>query len=273
MFTAIALGGGGVRGLMIVGALRELVRHQPLEFPDGIYGLSMGAILATALAYRIPIDKIQTLLQSVSINSIVPAIRLPHILGALSSKGMYSTQTIEDVVKQAFLTESIDLTDARLRDAPQPLKIVASNITRCTPTVFEGSVRTLDAIRASCAIPGVFHPYVIYDSVYVDGCLYTASMVDILPPTLQQTALIINLSKGTRGVTPQMVQEMPPWKFAEIVYQSTSQVRLRTTYTSNTVLLTNSSVRSLDTLSPSQQIDLINSGAEQLCAFWTKRVD
>lgn len=36
MFPAIALGGGGVRGFLLVGALQNLAKHQPLEFPQGI---------------------------------------------------------------------------------------------------------------------------------------------------------------------------------------------------------------------------------------------
>ena len=36
MFPAIALGGGGVRGFLLVGALQRLAQVQKLEFPQGI---------------------------------------------------------------------------------------------------------------------------------------------------------------------------------------------------------------------------------------------
>lgn len=273
MFTALALGGGGYRGFMIVGALKELSRHQKLEFPDGIYGLSVGAILATALAYRVPLDKIQSLFQSVSVDQIVPSVRLPDLLNASSAKGVYSTEPLGNAIETAFASIGIDLKGAVIGDAPQPLRIVASNITRCTPTIFEGSVPILDALRASCALPGIFHPHVIYDSAYVDGCLYVSSMFDALPDHLKETALIINLGRRNRGISPSMVETLTPFKYTQLLYQGCSQLRLKTTLTPNTAILYNEEVDSMDKLTPSQQQSLIDSGELQLCTFWTKRVD
>ena len=45
-FRKLGLGGGGVKGILHIGALRELSKHQTLEFPDGIYGCSIGSIIA-----------------------------------------------------------------------------------------------------------------------------------------------------------------------------------------------------------------------------------
>ena len=269
MFTALALGGGGYRGFMIVGALKELSKQQPLEFPNGIYGLSIGAILATALAYRVPLADIQTLFQSVSIDKIVPTVRLPDLLNAPSAKGMYSTEPLGNAIRDAFLKVNIDLTNAVIGDAPQPLRIVASNITRCNTTLFEGNVPILDALRASCALPGIFHPHTIYDSAYVDGCLYISAMFDALPTHLQNTALIINLGRRNRGISPAMVPRLSAFKYTEMLYQGCSQLRLKLTRTKNTVILYNEEVDSMDALTTEQQQTLIDSGEEQL-ALWTK---
>ena len=273
MFTALALGGGGYRGFMIVGALRELSRHQKLEFPDGIYGLSVGAILATAIAYRVPLDKIQSLFQNVSVDQIIPSVRLMDLLNVPSAKGVYSTEPLGNAIEAAFASVGITLKGAVIADAPQPLRIVASNITRCTPTLFEGSVPIIDALRASCALPGIFHPHVIYDSAYVDGCLYVSSMVDVLPTHLQETALIINLGRRNRGISPTMVSNLSPFKYTKLLYQGCSQLRLKTTLTPNTAILYNEEVDSMDALTPEQQQELIDSGELQLCTFWTKRLD
>jgi NTE family protein len=270
MFTALALGGGGYRGFMIVGALKELSKQQPLEFPDGIYGLSIGAILATAVAYRIPIDKIQSLFQSVSVDQIVPDVRLDNLMNASSAKGVYSTEPLGNAICDAFMKVGIDLSHAVLADAPQPLRIIASNITRCNTTVFEGNVPILDALRASCALPGIFHPHTIYDSAYVDGCLYISAMYDALPISIRETALIINLGRRNRGIPPSMVSQLSPFKYTEMLYQGCSQLRLKQTRTPNTVILYNEKVDSMDALTTDQQQELIDSGEEQL-ALWTQR--
>ena len=61
--------------------------------------------------------------------------------------------SFEVVVRRAFQQHGIDLSEARISEAPQPLHIVASNLTRSTPTIFQGNVRILDALKASCALP------------------------------------------------------------------------------------------------------------------------
>jgi len=268
MFESIALGGGGVRGFMMIGALQELERHQKLEFPKGLYGLSVGSILATALAYRIPIANIRALFQSVSLETIAPSVRLQHLLEAPSAKGLYSMDALGHALKEAFKQHGVDIETATIAQAPQPLRIIASNITRCTPTIFQGDVPILAAIKASCAIPGFFRPQVIYDSVYVDGGLYVPSLIEALPQHVQESGLIVNLSRPKRGLTPQDVQEVAPWTYLERLYQSSVEYRMKTTIRSNCVWLKNETVSTMAKLSTEEQNGLIESGASQLRAFW-----
>jgi predicted acylesterase/phospholipase RssA len=62
MFSILALGGGGLKGCLEIGAIRELERRfgpLHLKFKDGIYGCSIGSIIATCIAFGVPTDKIQ----------------------------------------------------------------------------------------------------------------------------------------------------------------------------------------------------------------------
>ena len=231
MFKAIALGGGGVRGFLLLGALKELSKHQALDFPKGLYGCSVGSILATALAYRIPIQRIESLFKSVDTQALTPPVRLASLLDASRSKGLHSMDTMEELILSKFQEEGVDLKTATLADAPQPLHIVASNLTRCTPTIFEGSVRILDAIKASCAIPGFFQPQHLYDSLYVDGGLYVPSIIDILPLELRDTALVLNLSRPKRGIKPSDLETLAPWSYLYRMYQTSVEYRLRVSLT------------------------------------------
>lgn len=270
MFRAIALGGGGVRGYLLLGALKELSKHQPLEFPKGLYGCSIGSILATALAYRIPIDRMESMLRSVSISDLTPPVRLATLLDATKTKGLHSMDAMETLLMTKFREEGVDLQDATLADAPQPLHIVASNLTRCTPTIFEGSVRILDAIKASCAIPGFFQPQILYDSVYVDGGLYVPSIIDILPLELRDSALVLNLSRPKRGIKPADLESLPPWSYMYRMYQTSVEYRLRISLTPNSVWLQNETTNSMDHLSDAAKTELVTSGARQFATFWSK---
>jgi predicted acylesterase/phospholipase RssA len=74
MFRSIALGGGGVRGGLMIGGLSALQKYQTLEFPDGIYGCSAGALIATAVAYKIPLSAIKHMFETeFNLSTILPA--------------------------------------------------------------------------------------------------------------------------------------------------------------------------------------------------------
>ena len=52
MFRSIALGGGGIRGFLLFGGLKAIEERQGnLNFPDGIYGCSVGSVIATGVAF------------------------------------------------------------------------------------------------------------------------------------------------------------------------------------------------------------------------------
>lgn len=65
IFRRLALGGGGAKGILHVGALQELSKRQPLDFPKGVYGSSIGSILATYIAFGLPIDNTVPLLKNI----------------------------------------------------------------------------------------------------------------------------------------------------------------------------------------------------------------
>jgi predicted acylesterase/phospholipase RssA len=273
MFTGIALSGGGVRGYMMLGALQELLKHQPLEFPNGIYGISIGSILATAVAYRVSLKDARTAFQSVSLQAVLPSIRLNDLLDFTTRKGFYDMKAFESSLIQSFATMNIDLTTATIQDAPQPLHIIASNITRCTPTIFAGSIRILDAIKASCALPGVFQPQIIYDCAYVDGSMYVPAITEVLPEIMKTEGLILTLSKPNRGIPVSEISSMPVHTYIERIYQSSVEYRLRTTRSPNNIWLQNETVSLLDTLTPEKEQELITQGASQLRTFLTQRLN
>lgn len=262
-----------MRGFLLVGALQELAKHQPLEFRHGIFGLSIGAILATALAYRIPPADIQTLFQEVSLDDIAPSLRLTQLMEAPKKKGLYSMDAFEVVLRRAFQSRGVDLSEATISQAPQPLFIVASNMTRRTPTIFQGDVRILDALKASCALPLYFHPQIIYDSVYVDGGLFVPSIAEVLPVHMKDTALVLNLARPNRGVEPKDVEFLSPWNYIERLYQASVEYRLKTTLSSNSVWLRNDTVNVMDTLTHEDQMDLVRSGASQCSSFLAQRLN
>jgi hypothetical protein len=202
-FKKLALGGGGAKGILHVGALRELQKHQPLQFPDGIYGCSVGSIMATYLSFNLPIDDrfVELSTKHISMDKLLPKLSFNDISAAFSSKGMFAMDVFEKAVINLFLEYGIDLRNTTIGDTDQPLFIVASNITKGVPTIFTKDVPILDALKCSCCLPGIFKPQVLYNQLYIDGGVFVPCMSWIQPD-----ALILSLPKLViRKITPENV--------------------------------------------------------------------
>ena len=201
MFRSIAFGGGGMRGALHIGGLRALLRFQPtLEFPEGIYGYSIGSIVATALAFRIPLDRIERMISdSMNLEAITGGVGLDNLIGVVSTCGLLSMDSVEAAIVKAFLSAGVDLRGKVIADAPQKLFIGASNMTLRKPVFFTGQVPILTAIKASSCIPILFRPQVVYNNVYLDGGIHMFYFDEYLPAN----CLSFIVSYSPKSIHPQ----------------------------------------------------------------------
>lgn len=210
---SIALGGGGTRGGLHIGALRALqeVRGH-LDFPDGLYGGSVGAILATAIAFRVDLGRIQRVYDTYfTLSNFLPAPNVDNLLTALDRKGLFSMDALETMLLRVFDECGVDLRGKRICDAPQTLYVVASNMTTGRPTILTGEVPLLQALRCSSCIPGLFEPQVLYNHVYLDAGVHLRCLDTVVPP---QT-LVLHISGTCGTITTQS-------SLAEILFASYS---------------------------------------------------
>ena len=110
-FQKLALGGGGVKGVLHIGALQELSKHQPLMFPNGVYGSSIGAVIGTYVAFGLPIDDkmIHLTKKYLSISKIVPQISVQDMSKVFSSKGLFTMDLFEQCITNMFLEAGLDI--------------------------------------------------------------------------------------------------------------------------------------------------------------------
>lgn len=266
-FRTLGLGGGGVKGVLQIGALRELSKHQPLVFPSGIYGCSVGSILATYVAFGLPIHN-TSLVKYLSIDAILPTFNLQTMTTAFSSKGMYTMDKFESNIIAMFDDAGVDIRGKTLGDASMPLYIVASNITKGTPTVFSGNVPVLHALKASCCIPGLFRPYALYNQLYVDGDTFVPNVASVMPSTLNDTALVLILSKHKgRSLTPEMLEDMSPLEYTTELYNMGRRIFQDAPRFSNTLALAYPELYSHSDLSDMDISDIFARSGRQLEGF------
>jgi NTE family protein len=263
-FRALALGGGGVKGVLHVGALQELAKRQPLEFPEGIYGCSVGAIIATYVAFRQPLDALIPYMQThCSLDAICPPFNISSLSRAFATKGLHTMETFEQRMIELF--GAMPMRELTIKDAPMPLYIVASNITRGTPVIMPPNTLLMDALKASCCIPGMFRPHVIENSLFVDGVLLAPCIASMVTSS---NTLILSLSKQRRVLlTPSVLEDISPIDYTMELYTLAGDVFYRSQLTDETVCLSYPQLHSNSSLSDFDVEDVLRAGGLQLNRF------
>ena len=150
---ALALGGGFARGFAHLGVLQVLEQHCiPISC---IAGTSVGSILGAAYASGTPLAKILAVCRNIRFRDIAR--------WRVSRLGLASNHRLRDLIEQVF--ESCDFERMKI-----PLAVVATDLSTGDPVVFTHG-NLVDAIRASCAYPGLFEPVEIGTRCLVDGGL------------------------------------------------------------------------------------------------------
>jgi len=265
MFSSIALGGGGVRGGIMIGGLASLAKQQPLTFPNGIYGCSAGSILATAIAYNIPIENIRKMFDDeFNLSNVVPSLNLSSLTGFTQQKGLFSMDSFTETIVKAFDSQGIDLRNAVINDTPQKLYILASNLTTRRPAFLTGRVRVLDAICCSSCLPFVFHPQVMYGNVFIDGGFYTTNIYKIVSPD----TLVFQIGRRELSITPENLKRMNLTQYSATLYESTKL----DTKPDNVLFFKNDEISMLQELTKEQKQKLYDEGFARASVFFAKRL-
>lgn len=177
---ALALGGGGARGIahvLMLEALDELGVK-----PRVIAGTSIGAIFGAAYASGISGSELRAHTE----NILSPRFDLVRELFAARARPAISNfkdlfQPRSAILSPEALLETL-LPEATARDFSEleiPLKIVASDFYALEQRVFsDGPLRR--AVAASMALPAIFEPVVIDNRVMVDGGFTNPLPFDLL---------------------------------------------------------------------------------------------
>jgi len=149
----LALGGGFARGFAHLGVLRVLEENQiPVSH---IAGSSVGSILGAAYASGAPLSRIMATCRTLRLRDIAR--------WRVSRLGLASNQRLGNLIERVF--ESRQFEDLKI-----PMAVVATDLSTGEPVVFtQGNL--VDAIRASCAFPGLFEPVEIGTRCLADGGL------------------------------------------------------------------------------------------------------
>jgi NTE family protein len=147
----LALGGGFARGVAHVGVLRVLENEGiPIDY---IAGTSSGALIGAMYADG---------MSGKDIHEVGALMKFGDLAKfSFSRLGFWNNAPMAAFLKRVLRSRTFE--ELRL-----PLSVAATDFTTGDPVVFS-SGNLIEAVRASCAYPGMFHPVEIDGRLMVDG--------------------------------------------------------------------------------------------------------
>lgn len=266
MFKALALGGGGVRGFLFLGALKAIEEQQgSLTFPDGIYGCSVGAVIATGIAFGVDASLAQeSCIKYLNTSAFLPSFQYATILAFMQKKGLFTQDLMEELFLKIFDSFNIDLRGKMISDAPQKLYILSSNITTQRPTFLTGNIPILAALKASCCLPFIYHPQMIHNQLYIDGGVYTENIYEAVP----KGTLVLEISHAIQSIFPSTLESISIFEMVRSIWTG---LRSQRSYP-DAITLQMDAYSMLDELTDKGKHSMIDAGYSQTLRFFAKRV-
>jgi uncharacterized protein len=183
----LALAGGGFLGMytaVVLDALEERAGVPLARRFDLLAGTSIGAVLALALAYEIPMSRMVRLFRErgpeVFSRRALPSGAMSRLLDL--SRSVLGPKYSGEALRKALHAE---LGDRRLADALHPLVVPAVDVDACTTKVFktphapasqgDAALLAVDVAMAACAAPAYFPAVRVGPRLYADGGLFAVA--------------------------------------------------------------------------------------------------
>lgn len=161
--VGLVLSGGGTKGVAHAGVLKFLA-EKSIE-ADVLACCSVGSIVGCLYAAGKSPGEILSFFKSVYF------FNWRHF--AFNQPGLVSSKIFRNYLKPVF-------EDMTIGDLKKDVRIVATELVSGTQKIFDKDFNVVDAIIASCSIPGVTTPYIVGKELYSDGGVLNNFPADII---------------------------------------------------------------------------------------------
>ncbi|MCM8770803.1 MAG: patatin-like phospholipase family protein [Candidatus Omnitrophica bacterium] len=189
--VGLALGVGAAYGLAHIGVLKVIEEeHIPIDI---ISGSSIGAFIATFWALGYPAKEIEDIIRTefrdTNLVRQFADLTLPKF-------GFIKGKKISRMLKKY-------LGNKTFYDIKLPLKVLACDVKHKTSLVIDkGSL--LEAVLASCAMPGVFRPVRFKEELLVDGGVLNPLPTEVLVKNAVKKIIAVNVTPSREDLLRQL---------------------------------------------------------------------
>ncbi len=186
--VALVLGGGGARAIAHLGVIEVLQENNiPIDL---IVGTSAGSIIGAIYADNPNILEVKTIGLNFKRDNVIKLSLRAAIEGTTSLRGGF-----DGIKGEKFINQTLKAKD--FKELKIPFIAVATDVISGT-TVGLRSGKIAPAIRASCAIPGLFSPVEMYGMILVDGGVTAPLAVDIAKEYHPKLIIAVDVSLPIR---------------------------------------------------------------------------
>ena len=203
--VALVLSGGGAKGAWEAGAAVALIEGGlPVRI---VAGSSAGALNAAMLADG-RLDRLQAHWRSVTreqVYTLRPGVFFAGLLpGWLTLLTLDASGSLFDPAPlRTLIAGAVDF--ERVRASSVRLLVVATDLARREPRLFDNATVTVEALMAAAAVPGAFPPVDVDGTLLVDGGLTgRAPVLEALAagPPVGRALVLLSYAAGERGAPP-----------------------------------------------------------------------
>jgi NTE family protein len=207
--VAFVLGGGGQMGAHEVGMIRALLERDIK--PDLVVGTSVGALNGAAVASRPDVEMVD-MLESVWLNLDEDRV-FGDSLFARTANLVRSRTYVQSSRPLRQMLERM-LPAKRFEDLQVPFQCVAANIERAAEHWFsEGPL--VDAILASCAVPGILPPVELNGEHFIDGGVVNSIPIERAVDLDAKEIYVLQVGRIDRLLSP----PKNPWQVAMVAFE------------------------------------------------------
>jgi NTE family protein len=192
---ALVLGGGGLKGFAHIGVIRALkeLKIDPLV----VAGTSIGALIAAAYGNDMPVREMEDRARNLKRRDLFRINRMGMLLERTKSPSIYLEDPLRNVVQGVVQQSSFQKLKRRVL-------VNTVDIQRGSQVVWGlhglRDVSVIDAVYASCALPGFYPPGYVGGRLCVDG-----GVLDNLPVSIASRGMdvVIAVDTGSSDLEPE----------------------------------------------------------------------
>jgi len=228
--THLALSGGGMKGVMFIGALRYLYLENLLKDLTHIAGTSIGSIVGLAIAFKLTIEEIEEFIDISKNDTKLCNISFKKCINIITDFGLSDinifTNHLKSIIKRKYPDIDNEVTFSYLsKRFGINYYVSTTNIYTCKNKIFSiettPDVCVFKACAASMTIPLLFKPIKIEDEYYYDGGLTNNYPIKLFEnvPNNNILGMVLHKSYHNKNKNEDIVCDKPKLNFMFIIKQ------------------------------------------------------